>query len=100
MLTSLYYVVIQQGNRLASCHPYCQRVRPEMKILQPRLKDDATMSRGEKDSHDMGDQSRFFGENDKIILQTIKDEHLMEFSLRWAKENSGNASGNTFEDSR
>ena len=39
------------------------------------------MSRGEKDSHDMGDQSRFFGENDKIILQTIKDEHLTEFSF-------------------
>ncbi|MGA9170452.1 MAG: hypothetical protein WBZ20_09945 [Nitrososphaeraceae archaeon] len=39
------------------------------------------MSRGEKDSHDMGDQSRFLGENDKIILQTIKDEHLTEFSF-------------------
>jgi hypothetical protein len=39
------------------------------------------MSRGEKDSHDMGDQSRFLGENDKIILQTIKDEHFTEFSF-------------------
>jgi DNA-binding HxlR family transcriptional regulator len=39
------------------------------------------MSRGEKDSHDMGDQSQFLGENDKIILQTIKDEHFTEFSF-------------------